>query len=180
MNRQYPPDEYFKKIAVIKNTMQATGEYGCFFPAQFAASCYNESWSKIPFPLTDAEQQALGFRVSPAKPRESTSTFTVDDVPDSPDLVPPDLAQRVFWDHAANRPVRITEEDVAFCRRLSIPLPNSFYINRLQANFDLLNFRGRLRDCLCGATGMKIATTLPARYEPRILCEEAYSTRTLG
>lgn len=178
-NRAYSERDYQQLLSVIVARMKQSGEYGRFFPGYFAANPYDESWAAAHFPLAKSEQQELGFRISENVERQNEDYLSLSDVPDHPNQLSPNTAQKAFWDDIAKHPFKILEEDVQFSIKLGIPLPNTYYARRLQENYRWLPFDGSLRTTTCGHSGKEIATCLPPKYDGRILSEEEY-LRFLG
>jgi len=58
---------------------------------------------------------------------------------------------------------------------MQVPLPNSYYINRIQNNFKWMPYnRSELRETTCAKSGVAIETNWPVEFDDRILCEEEY------
>jgi hypothetical protein len=171
-NKPYSKEEYFPLRERIIAFMKKTGEYGKFFPGYFAANSYDESWSSFYFPLSKEEQANLGFRVSSESQKEKPlNCFDALDISDTPDI---EISKKIFWDKTSSRPFQIQKEDVIFSKKLQIPLPNCFYIQRIKENFRWLSFDGKLRKVNCEKCAKEILTNLDASFEHRILCEKCY------
>ena len=154
--------------------MKKTGEYGKFFPAYFAQNPYDESWSSFYFPLSKEEQEMQGFKYMPPIERRKQEYLDSSAVPDSnKDFSSEDLT-KIYWDEKYKRPFKIREADVKFSQRMGIPLPNTYYIRRMQENFKFVPFEGKLRKVNCGKCSKEIETSWPSNFDGRILCEEDY------
>ncbi|MDC0357907.1 hypothetical protein OAO01_03755 [Oligoflexia bacterium] len=185
-NKQYSASEYAEVRDSIIAHMQTTGEWGRFFPGHFAPNPYEESCSGFFFPISTEEQQRLGFRTADPIYRETGEAKSFKDVPDSvSELCSPGsqdldssmvdkLIGTVFWDAQANRPFNITNEDIQNSLRQQVPLPNCYYVSRIQELFRLIPFSGTLRETTCAKSGAVILTSWPAAFDGRILSEEAY------
>ncbi|MBT4631542.1 hypothetical protein HOH67_00105 [Candidatus Peregrinibacteria bacterium] len=84
----------------------------------------------------------------------------------------------VHWPQGENsfkdKPFHITERDKQFCEKNRVPLPNTFYVNRLMDNLRWMFFTGELRETTCAETGDRILTGIPKEFDGRILSEQAY------
>ncbi|PID70618.1 hypothetical protein CSB37_00840 [bacterium DOLZORAL124_38_8] len=177
-NKPYSEDEYFALKDKIIAHMKQAGEWGQFFPGHFAPNPYNESWSSFYWPLSNSEQETLGFRTCEPLHREPVKTAEITEIPDTVDELTEErtewLLQQIFWDESYRRPFQITKHDITFAKKLKVPLPHSFYMARIQENFRWLPFDGELRDGTCGKCQKSIQTSWPTKYDRRILCEACY------
>ena len=179
-NKEYSPENY----EIVKNRiiahMKATGEYGKFFPGIFAPNPYEESWSSFYWKLSKEEQQKLGFRISELSEKKNISYLSPENIPDSVTEISGNpekthaLLQKIFWDEKYSRPFKISQEDINFSEKMKVPLPNAYYMHRIQENFSWMPFNGKLRECDCGKCQKKIKTNWPQEYAQRILCEKCY------
>ncbi|PID70235.1 hypothetical protein CSB37_02515 [bacterium DOLZORAL124_38_8] len=177
-NKQYSPTEYETIRQKIIDQMKKNNEWGKFFPGKFAPNSYEESWSSFYWPLSQTEQQKLGFRTLHKSPRNHENHLDITNIPDSvTNLTDEDeasLRQQSFWDKEYQRPFKILGADIKFARKMNCPLPNCFYMNRIQENFGWLFFNGKLTPSHCAKCQKSIQTNLPAKYHQRILCEDCY------
>ncbi|OGJ70137.1 hypothetical protein A3G69_00050, partial [Candidatus Peribacteria bacterium RIFCSPLOWO2_12_FULL_53_10] len=170
-NTQYASEEYERVKAQCIAHMKSTGEYGKFFPAQFAANPYEESLSGFYWPMTKQEGEAAGFRMQAQHPDRVTNALAATDVPDRSDIAG-DLSSNVYWDDVARRPFQIAAADIAFAHSLQVPLLATYYMRRLQENFRLIPFNGTLRTSVCGQCKKEIETSWLEEYDGRVLCED--------
>ncbi len=176
LNKQYSKSEYEQYVGRIREQMQKDGEWGKFFPPSFAPNPSAESFSGYHFPLSP-ESNTEFWHASPIE-RESMKTAEIDGIPDSPLGLSQEtvewLVKQVFWDDVSQRPFRIERADIEYAERMRIPLPHSYYINRIQQNFAWMYFSGELRDATCAVSGQPITTNWPAEYDGRIVSETEY------
>ncbi len=178
-NAQYTPQEYEKRKATVITHLKQKGTYGDFFPGSFAASPYEESLAGFYWPLSKDQAAKYGFWLR-GKPSERTPD--AQDAATIPDRSDPsttlragsDIAQKVFWDATENRPFQIQAADVTFAQDLSIPLPYTYYMRRLQENFRWIPFNGTLRMTTCAKCKRQTQTGWPKEYDGRIVCENCY------
>lgn len=125
LNKQYEKAEFEALHEKIITEMRAQGEYGEFFPASISAFGYNESAAQEQFPLNKEQALAKGFKWEDAQ-RGTFSKETIQwkDMPDSiNDLGALDPTQHIFACTACSKNYRIIPAELAFYKRLGIPLP---------------------------------------------------------
>lgn len=125
LNRQYEKAEFEKIRDAIIGELKDHGEYGEFFPMSFSAFGYNESAAQEQFPLTKPEALARGFRWED-HPRGAFGKTTVswDQVPDSiKEMNGFDPLREIFACTQCHKNYRFIPDEIAFYKRLSIPLP---------------------------------------------------------
>jgi hypothetical protein len=177
-NKKYPKEEYETLRNTIIQHMKKTGEWGNFFTPQFAPNPYDESYSGFYFPLSENEKTDQGFVGAQPIEKISVKTAEINEIPDSLDSLTSEnedrLLKQIFWDDKYQRPFQIQQADIDFRRRLNIPLPRTYYINRIQSNLRWMPFSGELRETNCAKAGDKIQTNWSPEYDKRILCEQEY------
>ncbi len=73
-----------------------------------------------------------------------------------------------------DRPFEIQKGDIEFAKKIKGPLPNSYYIKRIQDNFKWMPFAGELRKTHCAHCKSPTETNWPENFDARILCEDCY------
>lgn len=73
-----------------------------------------------------------------------------------------------------SRPFEVQKGDIEFAKKINGPLPNSYYIKRIQENFKWMPFSGELRDTHCAHCRSATQTNWPENFDARILCENCY------
>lgn len=116
--------------------------------------------------------------MSESSERKNNSYLAIYEIPDSVDDLTTEkeewLTRQVFWDEVYKKPFQILQSDIDFSRKIGSPLPNTYYMRRIQENFSWMPFNGKLRDCHCGKCTKKIQTSWPVKYAQKILCEDCY------
>ncbi len=181
LNKGYSPKAYKLLREKIIKHMQKTKEWNQFFPGHFAPNPYDESLAGFHFPLNPKEQVKRGFRVNEIIERENKDYSSISEIPDSvEDIVnTKELTNKIFWDREYKKPFQISIADIEFSKKIGCPLPNTYYMNRIQKNFRWIPFDGKLREITCGKCTKKTKTSWPQKYDRRILCEKCY-LNTLG
>ncbi|MCX6807988.1 MAG: hypothetical protein NTZ80_04315 [Patescibacteria group bacterium] len=173
-NQQYTKTQYEKPLAEVIEYMQKTNEYGQFFPGYFAANPYEESWASFYWPLTFDEQKKYGFRIKLSEEKRSPASLDSSKIPDNINLAKPEIMNQIFWDDQYGRPFQIQKADIDFSSKLGIPLPNCFYMHRIQDNFRWIPFNGSMRNARCAKCKKEVRTSWSEKYDRGILCEACY------
>jgi hypothetical protein len=130
LNKQYTREEYEKLVAEIIEHMQTTGERGEFFPLSLSPFGYNETVANEYFPLTKEEALSKGYKRSdystdpklpenaellhPATiPAEERKALVNDDT----------ILKKVIICEESQRPFTIQKLELAFYRKMGLPLP---------------------------------------------------------
>jgi len=175
-NKKYSEEEYKQLVEKIIKHMKKTGEYGDFFPKDFAPNPYEESFSGFYFPLS--KENPFEFKSCEPIEKINVKTAEVKDIPDSiKDLTLEKekwLTSQIFWDEIYSRPFQIQQDDIEFSKKLNVPFPHKYYIHRIQNNLQWMPFVGELRETTCAKSGKKILTNWPEIYNGKILSEEEY------
>ena len=128
LNKQYNKEEYKKLRAEIIKKMKQDKVYGDFFPRNISAFGYNESSAMDEFPLTKEEALKQGFKWEDTE-RGTYGKETVDwkNFPDSVLDLPLDfdLNTEIFICKECNKNYRIITDELAFYKRMIIPLPRN-------------------------------------------------------
>jgi len=166
--------EYFVLRDKIISHMKSNNEYGKFFPGYMAQIPYDETWSSFYFPLSPENQKKAGFKYLPPVEKRTKEHTDTKEIPDSLSAFKEEDLQNIYWDEVSDKPFRIRKDDIQFAKRMGVPLPNSYYILRIQENFRFVPFNGELRKTQCEKCKKQIETGWPISFEGRILCEEDY------
>mgnify|MGYP003578733399 CR=1 FL=1 len=128
LNKQYTKEEYKKLRAEIIEKLKGEGTYGEFFPKELSPFGYNESSAMDEFPLTKEEALAQGFKWEDT-PRGTYGKETVDwkNFPDSILDLPNefDVNKEVFVCTECKKNYRVIVDELAFYRRMKIPIPRT-------------------------------------------------------
>ena len=120
LNREYRPDEYKLLRGKIVRHMQATGEYGRFFPAKLSPHPYNKSTALMHFPLSKSQALGRGFRWDDDIPSEPGEPRIL---PDSIDQVDDTFCNEVFTCNETGARYRIIKQELKFYRAHRLPVP---------------------------------------------------------
>jgi hypothetical protein len=184
LNKQYTKEEYEKLVPRIIEHMNAMPyidqkgriyKYGEFFPPELSPFAYNETIAQEYFPLTKEEALQQGYRWKDPEEKQYAETITWRDLPDNIKDVSDSILNETIlcraWDedakkaqeHNCTKVFRIIPQELAFYRKMSIPLPrlcpNSRHFHRIQQRNPLRLWH---RKCMCQGEKSEIRST-PAR-----------------
>ncbi|MFH0806745.1 MAG: hypothetical protein V1885_03420 [Candidatus Brennerbacteria bacterium] len=135
-NVPHPEDEYWRRVDELKTAMLARGEYGEFFPLTLGLFPYQTSNAQKEFPITEKEAQQ---REIPWYAESSSDISTNLRVRKAPAEVPKDIkdvTDGILNDAIAcevsGKPFRITKDELAFYRKMELPLPTKHPWERMR------------------------------------------------
>ena len=199
LNKEYTKEEYEALVPKIIRHMHdmpyvdakgRTYAYGEFFPIEFSPFAYNESIAYQEYPLSEAEMLDSGYRYKKPDDKDHGITKNHADLPLSIEEIPDAVVKEVIaCDHGGKcveqctGAFRISPDELAFYRRMHIPVPdlcpNCRYYARLRLK---LPMRLWDRSCMCSIDAHGHAGICPNRfetpYEPgrpeTVYCESCY------
>ncbi len=132
LNKQYSKEEYEALRAKIIEQMKAmpytstrghSYGYGEFFPPELSPFAYNESMAADFFPLTQEQAEAAGYFWREPEHKTYEVTVASKDLPDRIGDVQDDVLQQIISCESCDRTYRIIGTELAFYRKLKLPLP---------------------------------------------------------
>lgn len=121
LNVEYSQSEFDELSARIIEHMKNTGEWGRFFPAKFSPFAYNESVAAERFALEKDAITELGYRWR--EPEARTFKEQQVAVPDDTLAAGDEITKAVLSCEASGANFRITPQELAFYRKMGLPLP---------------------------------------------------------
>lgn len=177
LNKQYSREEYGEIVKRIKVHMEATGEWGKFFPYNFSPYPFRDTAAQMYYPLTDDEIQKRGANI-----KEEEPIFKPKNPPMPPDIFTENRESEVlntlYYCEETGRPFKIIKKELEFYKKHSIPIPRLHPETRFKKLFSKLNLP-RLYKRKCFQEGKEILTTfpLPPDGPEKVLCEKSYLER---
>ena len=173
LNKQYTKEEYeelLPRITQHMNDMPFTARnglifrYGDFFPNEHSLFAYNETVANDFYPVTKSQAENWGFVWREDAPSEYTLTeYTI---PDSIDDVGDDILQAVLKCEHSGKAYKITTAELAFYRKMNIPIPTVAPLERIRGRvMQLLPFKLHHRPCMCDQTGHDHADACPRTFD---------------
>jgi hypothetical protein len=170
LNKKYAPDEYERMVGRIIEHMQATREWGEFFPVSFSPYGYNQTMAAYYNPLSQEEVNARGFVwKDTVDPHGSPEAIVVPgDLSQTDDLI----TKKTLISTQSDRRFRVMLPEMQFLRKYNLPLPETTPAERLEW-FVRRNPR-TLYDRECAKCERAIRTIYSPERPEQVLCEECY------
>jgi hypothetical protein len=166
LNKQYTKEEFEEMIPKIRKHMDEMPyvdekgrvyKYGEFFPPELSPLAYNEAIAQEFFPLSKEKVLERGFKWRDSDVRDHKITRKSEDLPDHIDDVKDDIFRETIeclhkgeCIHQCTAAFRIIPEELAFYRRMNLPLPrfcpNCRHYERLAQRNPLRLWHGK---CQC-------------------------------
>lgn len=175
LNKQYTKEKYERIVTSLIALMEKTGEWGKFFPLDSFPFAYNETAAQDYFPLSRDEALAMGFLWRDASEEQPAVKKIVPagKLPDSIADVPDDILNWAIESEESKRPFRIVKQEVAFYRRMRLPLPHLHPAERHRQRLAQRNpYRIWVRSCM--KCGKEMQTTYTPDRPEIVYCEECY------
>lgn len=173
LNKQYSYEEYEELKARIINHMKSTGEWGEFMPSKYSPFAYNESVAQDFMPLTrkEAEQRRLKWRETGTRLGYRNEAFRIPD--HIRDVIGDDICNMTLMCEATAKYYKLIPQELAFYRRLNIPVPRKCFDARLKERLQWRNPR-QLWERKCNACADTIMTSYSAERPEKVYCESCY------
>jgi hypothetical protein len=171
LNKQYDAETYQQLAASIARQMQASGEWGCFFPAGLSPFPYNKSLAQEYFPLSMKEAEERGFRWEEPEPSEFKKSDV--EISEAIQFVSDEICSQVLACQKTGRNYKIQKSELSFYRRMKLPVPRLCPDVRYERRAALRNPR-RAWDRLCDHCGCDLKTSFRPGQHVKVLCENDY------
>ena len=174
-NVQFPDKaSYEAEVARMITHMQTTGEWGTYIPKELSPFPYNDSVAHYYFPLTETEATAKGYKWANEKSSNSTSAV---ELPETVDEASDDICAQVLTCQETGKPYKIVAPELAFYRKMNLPIPrvcpDKRHWNRMAQRNDRVLYT---RDCpQCDVT---MASTYGPERPETVVCEACYLKTT--
>ncbi|QQR54696.1 hypothetical protein IPG41_05930 [Candidatus Peregrinibacteria bacterium] len=170
LNKQYSKEEYETLVPRIVEHMKKTGEWGEFFPIQNSKFAYNETVAQDYYPLTKEEALAQGYQwLNEEKHDLANAPF----IPDALSAVTDSILDSALVCEKTGRPYRIILQELAFYRKMGVPIPHYAPETRNEMRIALRNpIQTWERNCV--RCGKSIHTSYAPEQPEIVYCEECY------
>ncbi len=140
-NKEYTQAAYEELVPRLIEAMKAEGSWGEFFPPYVSAFAYNESKANEVYPLTKEQAVAKGYlwKDDIDEVPKVEKIIPGDRLPSNIDDIPDDLLQWAVSCEVTQRPFRITKSELAYYRKLRLPVPHLHPDVRLKNRMRLRN-----------------------------------------
>ena len=179
-NKPYTEEEYWEKLDALKCTMLDRGEYGDLFPQHFALTPFQHTPFQAVFEGTPEIKKQLGVRDFDASfdgaygDWQGKEMREIDEMPKKIDKVGDEWIGRPIMDRSINRPFAVLAPELAFYRKMRLPLRRGHFVPRIEAMlFSLSMFEQIHVSCAkCGT--LMTASKNTAYPERKIYCRACY------
>lgn len=172
LNKQYSKEDYEALKNKIIAHMQATGEYGEFFPIDISPFCYNETVAHEYYPMTQEACINAGYRwqESLSKAYNNGTNYTI---PDKISDVKDDILDAILTCEVSQKNYNIKPFELKYYRKMGIPIPRKHPDIR---HLERLNTRNPrvLYDTKCAHCQVNLTTTYAPEAHRTILCEACF------
>jgi len=183
LNKKYPKEDFENlrtKIVQHMNDMPYIDprgtmyRYGEFFPADLSPSAYNETLAQKFFPLAKKEALAKGYGWRDEEVKTHTSTMQIENLPDHIKDAPDSIVNEIICCAACGKGYKIVPIELAFLRRMHLPLPRECPFCRIGAKFDRWVKKKRMLLRTCDKCGDTFSTPYEAKEAPSIFCKKCW------
>jgi Zn ribbon nucleic-acid-binding protein len=184
LNKQYSKEEYFTLREKIIEHMKKTPlnppltrgrqamEWGEFFPIELSPFAYNETVAQEYFPLTKEEALQKGYRWKDDEPGAKYDGPKVE-IPETIAETPDDICNQILTCETCSKNYRIVKPELAFYRKMNLPVPHNCPDCRHKARMALRNPR-KLWKRNCDNCGVDMETTFSPERPEKVFCEKCY------
>lgn len=139
LNKQYTREEYKKLIPKIiqhlnespyRDKVGREYKYGEFFPIELSPFAYNETQAQANYPLSREEAERNGYQWKELTVNEYRITLRPGDIPDHVKNVQDSITEEIIG-CKCGRAFRIIFQELAFYRKMNVPLPRQCFYCRL-------------------------------------------------
>ncbi len=171
-NKKYSKNEYEALCAKIAAHMQNTGEWGEFFSIRLSSSAYNETVVMDYFPLgrEEIEEKGWPYAQELPSPLSNLPKISGDALPTNPT---DDILNVAIECAETGKLFKIQKAELAFYRKMNLPLPKVHPEQRLLRRLSLKNPR-KLWERGCSLCAGAISTTFAPNRPEKVYCEACY------
>jgi hypothetical protein len=175
LNKEYSREEYEELLPKIIEHMRQSKEFGEFFPVTISPYAYNESLAQDFFPLGKEEVLERNWKWKEQKDEVPNVEKIFDShlLPDSIEDIPDDILHWALRCSVSRRPFQIQKAELAFYRRMGLPIPRKHPDVRRRERMALRNPR-KLFERTCAKCKKGIQTTYSPERPEIVYCEECY------
>lgn len=183
LNKEYPAGAFEKLREKIIRHMHdmpyidkkgRVYRYGEFFPVELSPSAYNETVAQSFLPLSKEQALLQGYRWRDEEAKIYTVTKPASELPDHIKDVPDSILNETIGCAACGKGFKIISAELAFLRRMNLPLPRECPLCRIQKKFSQWVKNLRLFKRTCSKCQAEFETSYPQEEVAEILCKKCY------
>ena len=174
LNKQYSKEEFNKLKKLIVKELREKNLYGLMIPSDMSPFSYNETIAQDNIPLTKEEALSFGYKWEDnIQKTEDKETLQPENIPDHIKDVTEDIQKEILKCVDCNRNYKITNQELSFYKRMSIPIPRKCFYCRHK---DRIERRGpyKFLDRTCDKCGKNIKTSFAPERPEIVYCESCY------
>ncbi|MDC0358143.1 hypothetical protein OAO01_04945 [Oligoflexia bacterium] len=122
-NKEYSKSEYEDLVVRIIYHMQATGEWGTYFPSHLTHFGYNETTAAEYYPLRREEVLARGWNWFDDPEDAMDGPHADYTPPEAIETVADDIIEKILICEVSGKLYRINKQELEFYRTMGLPLP---------------------------------------------------------
>ncbi len=172
LNKQYTKEEYETLVPQIIEHMCKTGEWGKYFPVQYSPFGFNETAGNVEHPLNRDTAIERGWKWYDGDMNRGPADKTFA-IPRSISEVSDGISEEVLTCEITGKPYRITSQELAFYRRMNIPVPRRCPDQRQRDRAALRNPH-KLWKRSCAQCDREMCTTFAPDRPEIVYCEECH------
>lgn len=180
LNKQYNKEEYFEILDEIKTEMLNRGEYADGPGIEFSAQAYNFSSAQSVYPLGRETVLKLDGYVAP-EPESNVGdmeTLEYKELSQFIGEISDDILNKAIICKTSGRPFKITESELAFYRRMKLPLPDTHPSVRIEKRHQLAP-DGKKYKSFCSKCDKNIETIFNPERHYIFYCEDCFIKEVL-
>jgi hypothetical protein len=180
-NKQYREEDYYAMRDKITAWLKERGDYGTFFPTWMSPFAYNESIANEYSEKSKEEALAQGFKWKHELPFiQGQGTIDYESISNNPTDYDESLTKEILTCTSCTKNYRLISREVAFYKRMNIPIPGECFNCRHQKRM-----RSRLPrtlyDGVCAHCGDSIKTSYDKEKQMtyKTYCEKCYQAEVI-
>ncbi|MFH1670935.1 MAG: hypothetical protein ABIA92_05130, partial [Patescibacteria group bacterium] len=175
LNKQYTKEQYNELVPKIIELMLNHSEWGEFFPISLSPFAYNETLAQECFPLTKEEVETKGWtwKKEEDELKNADKIIPGERLPERIEDIPDDILNWAIKCEKTDRPFRIVSQELAFYRRMKLPVPHFHPDERHNKRLEWRNPR-KLWKRNCDKCGKELESTFAPERPETVYCEECY------
>jgi hypothetical protein len=168
LNRAYTKHEYELLARRLAHHMQETGEWGELFPMQHSPFYFNETRAIDVFPQSQEHVLARGLTWSPPRQQQVGGSQMFPECVDA--VTDQDIAQP-FSCATCSRPFKVMKLELAFYKKMRLPVPHHCPHCRRNARFARFPSTGKMYHRVCNRCNNEVSSSFSPERKEKILCE---------
>ena len=179
LNKPYSKEEYESLKSKIIEHMKKTGEWGEFFSTEISPFAYSETIAQEYFSMPKDDILAKGWKWRKAEDKvlDVKKTIPANRLPDVISEIPDDVLNWAIECEESGRPFKIQKQELAFYRKLKLPLPHYHPDIRFGMRMERRRPR-KLWDRKCDKCKIDIKTNYSPDRPGKVYCQKCFLSET--